>query len=152
MSRSTWGVVALGSLSGAFLLARTLAHVEPGPLPKKYMLAEEVYRERCATCHVALPPEVLPAESWREILSQQGHYGVTLPSMGSIERQLLWLYLRDYSRSLKENEDTPYTLGTSRFFRALHPKVALPAPLSTQSCIQCHAGAKTGDFLVKEAN
>ncbi|WP_218080541.1 diheme cytochrome c [Anthocerotibacter panamensis] len=132
----------------SLLLGRVLARVEPGPLPKRYVLAEQIYMQHCAACHVALPPEVLPSQTWRDLLSESGHYGRTLPPINSLERQLIYLYLKDFSRPTKEGEPTPYLVSDSRFFKALHPKVALPSPLNLESCISCHAKAPMGDYQV----
>ncbi len=137
-------VIGLG-----LLLSRVLAQVEPGPLPKRYQLAQNLYSERCSRCHLALPPEVFPSESWRQVLLEQSnHYGRTLPMMGSIERQLVWQYLKDYSRPLQENEEVPFVVADSRYFKALHPKVSLPSPLDASSCTQCHVNAAKGDYVV----
>ncbi|WP_287128457.1 hypothetical protein [Candidatus Cyanaurora vandensis] len=131
---------------GTFWLTQALAQVEPGPLPPKYVLGQEQYVQRCNSCHLALPPETFPSQTWRTLLSQSNHYGKNLPEIGSLERQLIYLYLKDYSRTLKEGEAIPYYLSESRYFRALHPKVVLPRPLNTQSCTQCHQGAKQGNY------
>ncbi|MEB3228139.1 MAG: hypothetical protein VKJ27_07125, partial [Synechocystis sp.] len=38
------------------------------PIPTRYIPGFESYIETCTGCHIALPPEVLPLESWQEIL------------------------------------------------------------------------------------
>ena len=50
-------------------------------VPQRYQLGLSLYLENCATCHVALPPQVLPTESWQIILRDSQHYGVQLPTL-----------------------------------------------------------------------
>ncbi len=143
-----WIRLGLGGLviGGALAVTQVKATIEPGPLPPKYTLPQEIYLKRCASCHIALPPEVLPSQTWQVLITDPSHYGTTLNPLGSLERQLMWQYLKDYSRSVKENEATPYFIADARFFKALHPKVVLPRPLRVGSCTQCHVQAPQGKF------
>jgi len=141
-----WGFCLLSGVG----LAQVLANIEPGPLPPQYARGQEKYLQRCGSCHLALPPEVMPSQTWQALLTDNAHYGKTLDPIGNLDRQVIWQYLRDYSRTTKADESTPYYLSSSRYFKALHPKVKLPRTLSPQSCVQCHVNAATGDFLVKE--
>ena len=121
-------------------------NVRPGELPPRYQLGLELYVKNCSSCHLAIPVEVFPAETWRETLLQTYHYGKQVEIPLSTEKLLIWQYVRDFSRSLTEKEPTPYYFADSRYFRALHPKVTLPKPLNTLSCQQCHPGADVGNF------
>lgn len=47
-------------------------------IPPRYQLGQELYLENCATCHIALPPSVLPVETWRQLLQDSQHYSTQL--------------------------------------------------------------------------
>jgi len=116
------------------------------PVPDRYKLGQEIYLENCATCHVGLPPQTMPSETWRRLLLDSQHYGVTLKPLVDPPRLLVWGYLQTFSRLQIEDEETPYRIGESRFFKALHPNLKLPRPLKLGSCVTCHPGAQQYNY------
>lgn len=148
--------LALGS-SAAFALAparstgsaraAAIAALESvDPVPANLQFAAEVYLEKCSACHLALPPEVLPSESWRQILTNpQDHYSVSLDLI-TPEILSIWGYLRDFSRAIADGEAEPYRVADSRFFKALHPRVEFPETPSPRNCATCHSRAAEFDF------
>ncbi len=114
---------------------------------KNAELGRELYIENCGSCHIPIPAEVLPTNTWQKILEQpRDHYGESLPNMANITARLIWSYLRSYSRPTLEGEITPEFVTNSRYFTALHPLVELPRPVSYQSCQLCHPGAASLDY------
>ena len=116
------------------------------PIAENQAVGYEIYVERCATCHVALPPAVLPAEAWKTIITDRAHYGVSLPTIPPFDQQLMVNYLQTYSRSYQNRGPTPYRLSDSDYFSALHPNMTLPEPLNLRSCVGCHIGAAEQDY------
>ena len=117
-------------------------------VPESYQLGQRLYLENCSSCHIPIPPEVLPTDAWRSILVQtKQHYGQQLPPLLGISRRLIWNYLSSFSRPLLENEPKPTYVENSRYFRALHPQVDLPNPVTHQTCLSCHPGAKQFEYL-----
>lgn len=115
-------------------------------VPAQYQLGQELYLENCATCHLVLPPQVFPTETWRDILEDTQHYGVRIPLIQDPGRRIVWNYLRTYSRPLLPDEQVPALLWQSRYFKALHPKIDLPSRFGMESCASCHPGASRSDF------
>ncbi len=115
-------------------------------VPERYKLGQQLYLDNCATCHIALPPAVMPSQTWRSLLQDADHYGVTIKPLGNPEVQIVWKYLRDYSRSLGAEEAVPYRVYQSSMFKVLHPRVKFPERASLITCISCHPGAGTYDF------
>lgn len=116
-----------------------------------FKIGEELYLESCATCHIPIPPAVLPAETWKTILESPGtHYGVQVKDLMRFNQRLIWQYLQHYSRNLLKDELEPKYIAQSRYFFALHPQVKFSAPVSQSTCIECHAGAKQFDYRLKE--
>ena len=117
------------------------------PIPQKYQLGAELYLKNCATCHIGLPPEVLPSETWRRLLMEpSGHYGKQVAPIQKLQVKLIWQYLRAFSRPLREEEALPFRMERSRFFKALHPRVDLPRTIRPNTCASCHPGASNYDF------
>lgn len=116
-------------------------------IPQKYRLGQELYLENCATCHIGVPPAVLPTETWADLIQDAQHYGVQIKPLIDPERLIVWEYLRTFSRvRSKYEERTPYRIAQSRYFKALHPEVKLPQSLPMASCITCHPGADKYNF------
>ena len=153
-----WGMaIALGASKlialGATPNPEIIAQASPATtgtvdaVAARYQLGKELYLENCASCHVALPPEVLPTESWRQLLQEPDqHYGQKLPPMIGPSLLIMWDYLRTYSRPFVTEEPVPYRLSDSRFFKALHPRVDLPQPVRPNSCVSCHPGVAQYDY------
>lgn len=115
-------------------------------VPERYQAAQNLYLKHCATCHVGLPPAVMPSETWRTLIQDTSHYGVELKPLDRFEVQGIWQYLRDFSRPQEIDESTPYRLYESRFFKSLHPRVKFAQRVNLESCISCHPGAGKYDF------
>ena len=156
-----WSVcLGLGLAQAAERPARPVAQV-PGsaPVPNSTQAAigtvdpvtegdkvgQDLYLENCATCHVGLPPAIMPSETWRQLLQESQHYGATL-AINRLDRQIIWQYLRKFSRPHAADEEVPYRIYQSRYFTALHPRVKLPTKAGLGSCISCHPGAGQYDF------
>jgi Dihaem cytochrome c len=111
------------------------------PVPEAYQLGQQLYLENCATCHVGLPPAVMPDKTWIEILPDASHYGVQIKPLEPLSLQIMWRYISHFSRPLNPDEQIPYRLPQSRYFKALHPKVQFSQPPTVQSCVTCHPAA-----------
>jgi len=142
----SWGIRFWGLATCAFLVAWGATAQTPDP-EAQAQLGVDFYWQACATCHVALPPAVLPTQTWQRLLRDPNHYGQMIqPPTGPI-LQLIWTVMREGSRPLSEKETIPFRLSESRFFRALHPQVEFRDPIRVTSCIDCHPKANIGDFV-----
>lgn len=112
----------------------------------RFQLGQELYLQNCSGCHIALPPAVLPIETWQQVLQDSQHYGAQLQLLVDPQRLLVWNYLLAFSRSQEKDEDIPYRVDNSRYFKALHPKVKIPRPMQISSCTSCHPGAADYNF------
>lgn len=126
------------------ITAPNLKAVDPA-LPR-YQLGEQLYIENCGTCHLAIPPGLLPTQTWLDLIQDAQHYGVQIRPLVDPQRLIVWNYLRTYSRPRTSEEQTPYRVASSRFFRALHPNVKFSQPITLSNCASCHIGAREYDF------
>ncbi|PSB24589.1 diheme cytochrome C [Stenomitos frigidus] len=115
-------------------------------VPKSLKLGQDLYLENCASCHIGVPPQVMPTETWRQLIQDSQHYGAQIQPLVPPNLQIVWQYIRTFSRPQGADEDIPYRVYQARYFKALHPKVKLPTRLGLSSCVSCHAGAGKYDF------
>lgn len=108
------------------------------PIPGQYQAGAEIYTQQCGSCHVALPPQVLPSQVWRDIITSSQHYGQQIQLPDSLRQQAMWEYLRTFSRLYEDNEPLAYRVSRSRFFKALHPGIEFETPVQVGSCVNCH--------------
>ena len=118
----------------------------PANTPARFQAGLESYLETCSGCHVPLPPEVMPTQTWKRILERPAqHYGVSVPLV-RVSQLVIWQYMNFFSRPVLKDEPVPLYLAQSRYFKALHPNVTLPQPLTHKTCIACHPGALKLDY------
>ncbi len=107
-------------------------------IPAQHQLGAEIYAQQCGSCHVALPPQVLPTQAWRDVITSSQHYGLQIQLPDSLRQQAMWEYLQTFSRLYEDNESLTYRVARSRFFKALHPDVEFETPVQIGSCASCH--------------
>ena len=116
-------------------------------IPKRYEQSLQIYFANCSTCHLAIPAELLPQQTWQRLLENTNqHYGAQLPSIPGIEVTLMWRYLGAFAKSAAIEDRIPFQLRDSRFFKALHPGVRFPEPAKVTTCISCHPSAAEFNF------
>ncbi|MBE9032248.1 diheme cytochrome C [filamentous cyanobacterium LEGE 11480] len=116
------------------------------PVLSRYQRGQTLYLKNCASCHIALPPAVLPRQTWLNLIQDQEHYGAKLPDIRRFDRQQIGRYLRYYSRPLRTDETVPYRVTRARHFKALHPQVKLPRKVTMETCASCHPKADVFNF------
>lgn len=116
------------------------------PPTNRHQLGAELYQKTCGSCHIAIPPAVLPSETWLVLIQDRDHYGTTINPPVRLERSLIWNYLKTYSRLKLPDEQTPYRITSSRLFRALHPDVTFSSPVTLNSCQTCHLGTRDYNY------
>ncbi len=116
--------------------------------------ASPAWREECSSCHVAYPPRLLPADSWRAVMAGlKTHFGtdasVDANTATAIER---FLVANAGMRPMRSVDGRPsLRITTTPWFVRKHDEVRaatwrLPAVKSPANCAACHTGAEQGDF------
>ena len=139
---------AWGQTTEPFSIPETLPHIGTvDPVPDNKRAGQAIYLDSCASCHLAIPPAVLPSETWRDILLEENHYGEIVPVLPSPQIHILWDYLQYFSRPNPGEKDTQaFRLDASPFFTAMHPGVTIDRPVQLDGCISCHPSAESFDF------
>lgn len=111
------------------------------------------YQQECGACHVAFPPDMLPAASWKRLMNQLGsHYGTDASLDAATAKQLeSWLSANAGSGKRVREEPPQDRITRSAWFIRQHDEVSaaswkLPAVKGASNCIACHKGANQGDF------
>lgn len=115
-------------------------------VPQSLQVGQSLYVQNCGSCHIAIPPAVFPSQTWDQLLQDTSHYGAVLDPILEPEQSWIRRYLRFGSRLVNQGESTPYRFRQSRYFKILHPQVDMPSPVTTQTCIICHAKAPEFNF------
>jgi mono/diheme cytochrome c family protein len=116
----------------------------------------KIYNEECGSCHLAYPPGLLPAASWKRMMgSLSYHYG-TDASLDAATVQQISTWLQSNAGSYKKvspNDKPPEDRITrSAWFERKHndintPKVWQHASVkSAANCAACHTTADKGNF------
>ena len=112
------------------------------------------WKAECATCHIAYPPQLLPAEAWRRMMAGlERHFG-TDASVEPAFAAEIGAYLERHSASGKRARGAiPQSLRITEtaWFLREHDEVApatwkRPAVKSAANCAACHTAAEQGDF------
>lgn len=113
----------------------------------------KAYTQECAACHTAYPPALLPAASWKRVMSGlDKHYG-TDASLDDATVQSLGTWLQTHAGGYRRVTDAPPEdrITRSAWFvrkhRELNPSIWQHTSIkSAANCIACHTGADKGNF------
>ncbi len=110
---------------------------------------DPLYAKECGACHLAYPPAMLPAASWRAMLGTlDRHFGQNA-ELGDADRARLEGWLT--AQAGPDRGEAPARITGLSWFRKEHRKVgpevvARPAIGSLANCAACHQGAASWDF------
>ena len=111
------------------------------------------YKQECAACHVAYQPGMLPADSWRRLMSNlPRHYG-TDASLDAATVSELATWLGANAGTYRRVREAPPEdrITKSAWFVRKHDEVPAdvwkrPAVKSAANCAACHTQADQGNF------
>jgi hypothetical protein len=103
------------------------------------------YKAECASCHVAYPPGLLPASSWKQLMTRlDKHFG----SDASLEPKLqdeIGRYLAANAGRRAAPPGPEPRITQTRWFQKEHRK-EIPAGKNPADCASCHKGADNGIY------
>ncbi len=153
--------ILAGSL--VLLVAVTARGMDNGAVCLPYPVNKQ-YTEECGSCHVAYSPSLLPARSWRKLMTGlESHFD----SDASVEESLRVALERHLVEHAMDNEDAtcrmemmsrtlparevPLRITQTPYFRRIHgdlrPEVWKHAKVGTPAnCGACHSRAAAGRY------
>lgn len=112
---------------------------------------DPAYAKECGACHLAFPPSMLPAASWRRMMGElDRHFGQNAELDDATRARLEgWLVAR--AGGDPRGGGAPQRITALPWFVKEHRKVpadavARPAIRSLANCAACHQGAAQWDF------
>ena len=109
------------------------------------------YKAECGTCHVPYPPQLLPAESWRQLMGRlERHFGGDASIDAKAHAEIGGYLAANAGRRPAPAAAEPRITQT-RWFRKEHDDLAAsvwtrPAVKSAANCAACHTRAEEGDY------
>jgi mono/diheme cytochrome c family protein len=133
-------------------LAASIAAAETEETSRQVNLLPR-YRQECAACHIAYPPDMLPAASWQRILGNlQHHFGADASLDADAVRQISkWLAAYSATDGATHAAPPEDRITRSTWFRHEHADVPAavwkrPMIKSASNCAACHTRAEQGNF------
>lgn len=145
MKHRRLGLVAAALAAAAGLAAADEHRLRSPRLP--------TYEQECASCHVAYPPGLLSAGSWRRLMDNLPRHFGTDASLDPTMQASLTAWLSAHAGSGRRVEAAPPEDRISRtaWFEREHRRIGTavwqrPAVKSASNCSACHRDAAAGDF------
>ena len=140
--------IAIPLLAGVAAMAAAGAATKPTP-----PAPNPAWQEECGGCHLAYPPGLLPARSWRRITTGlERHFGSDA-SLDAATLQLIDRWLQAHGGSGKRGTEEPPEDRITRaaWFVREHRKIdaaawKLASVRSAAHCAACHGAADRGRF------
>ena len=111
------------------------------------------WKTECSACHIAYPPKLLPASSWKAMMGTlDKHFGADASFDSAATTEILAFLERNASNRKPEPSAKPQLRITeTRWFRGEHDEVPIrlwkdPRVKSASNCAACHTQAENGDF------
>ena len=116
-----------------------------------------LYQEECASCHMAYPPQMLDAKSWRELMKGLPKHFGTDASLDEKRRLTIADFLEQHAGGRKtgvtaDAQGKPLLrISETAYFVRKHREVAQTtfqraSIKSAANCTACHAGAADGNY------
>jgi hypothetical protein len=111
------------------------------------------YKTECSGCHVAYPPDMLPAASWRRVMDNLPHHYGTDASLDPATAKKLSAWLASHAGNVHTSSAAPVgdRITQSTWFVRQHREVSTAtwkraSIRSAANCSACHAQADQGVF------
>lgn len=107
----------------------------------------------CASCHIAYPPGLLPAASWKKVMDGLDKHFGTDASLTPADAKEITDFLVTYASNRWTASTAPLRITGSQWFKAKHDSDEINPAVwhresvkSPSNCSACHQGAARGDF------
>ena len=119
----------------------------------RYAAGNDIWQAECASCHIAYPPQLLPAASWQRLMAGlEKHFGADA-SVEAVAAAEIGRFLEANAARGKRARQGAGELRITRtaWFSREHDEVpaqtwSSPAVRSASNCTACHSLAERGDF------
>lgn len=117
-----------------------------------YTATDPTWKAECGSCHIAYPPELMPAPSWRKLMDGLNNHFGTDASLDAATAQSITRFLEaNAGTKRKRANETALRITETAWFRKEHDEVPAhtwknPAVKTAANCAACHTRAEQGDY------
>lgn len=118
-----------------------------------YTATNDKWKAECSSCHIAYPPQLLPASAWRRVMSGLSKHFGTDASLDAQTAAEIGSFLEQQAATGKRGRTDGDTLRITdaAWFQREHRKVPAatwknPTVKTPANCAACHTGAEQGDY------
>ena len=109
------------------------------------------WKAECGSCHIAYPPALLPASSWRQLMAGLPRHFGTDASLDAASAAEIGAFLERNAGGGRRGGEAAQRITATRWFQHKHDEVSAaawrsPRVKSAANCGACHGGAERGDF------
>jgi len=115
--------------------------------------ANAKFQQECSSCHVAYAPGLLPAESWRRLMSGMDKHFGSDASLDAQDNKEITAFLLNNASNRWSDQTAPLRITESAWFRRKHDAHEIspsvwkdPQVKSPANCAACHPQAERGNF------
>ena len=137
----------------AVAAAMSLAPAAFASGPKSPAAANPSWQSECGSCHVAYPPRMLPARSWRTIIDQLDRHFGTDASIDARTAASILSFLEAHAGGDRSDSAAPPIVRITESARFIRKHAGIPAAAwqsdkvgNASNCAACHVGADRGNF------
>ena len=119
---------------------------------RSYTATNPAWKAECGSCHMAYPARMLPASSWRKMMSGLDKHFGTDASLDPAAVVEISTFLEKYAaRENAASSNATLRITETGWFVHEHDEVPnsvwrSPKVKSPSNCMACHRGADTGNF------
>jgi cytochrome c553 len=118
----------------------------------RYSASNSTWKAECGSCHLAYPPNLLPAPAWRRLMGGLDKHFGSDASIDTRSASEIGAFLENNAGQGKRGSDSgTLRISETPWFRRKHDEVPAsawknPKVRTAANCTACHAGAERGDF------
>lgn len=112
-----------------------------------------LFQQECSSCHIAYSPGLLPAESWRKLMSGLDRHFGSDASLTEQENREIADYLVSHASNRWSASTAPLRITEAAWFKHKHDDHEIspgvwknPNVKGAWNCAACHPQADRGDF------
>jgi Dihaem cytochrome c len=146
------GLLVLASVS-VVRIADALAHGEKEHEGQKFTAGNPKWKEDCGACHLAYPPQMLPADSWRAIMAGlDRHFGSNAGLDAETADEITIFLVENADHRKHESLAKPLLRITdTHWFKSEHGEISArtwknAGIKSRANCGACHTSVESGDY------
>ena len=115
------------------------------------------FQQECSSCHIAYSPGLLPAESWRKMMSGLGKHFGSDASLDAQDNKEITAFLVSNASNRWSAPTAPLRISESIWFKRKHDSHEIdpavwknPQVKSPANCAACHPKAERGDYSERD--